>query len=72
MLNVTHPLATNLATIKAADKGARLHLRSGQELAGKLGELGTSWVVIQELVGKEFYDAIVRLEDVTAVSIRAR
>jgi hypothetical protein len=47
-------------------------LRSGKEYGGTVGEVRGQSVVLKSLSGKEFYDAIVRLDDVSAVEIRNR
>ena len=53
---------------RAEERGeGRLQLKSGQELAGTIGEISDHWVEIKELVGKEFYDALARLDDVSAI-----
>lgn len=54
----------------AAKEGVEVYLCGGQTLAGKVAEVGDHHVVMTELVGKEFYDAHVRLEDVSAVVAR--
>ena len=71
-MNPVHPLSKNLYALKEEGKAARLHLRNGQEMAGKIGEVGDQFVMICELVGKEFYDALVRIDDISAISIRVR
>lgn len=47
-------------------------LRSGKEYGGTVAEVRAQSVVLKSLSGKEFYDAIVRLDDVSAVEIRNR
>ena len=71
-LNATHSLQENLKAAQEAKKGAVLHLRSGATLTGPIGSVGGHFVVLKELSGKEFYDAVVRLEDVCAMEVRAR
>jgi hypothetical protein len=55
-------------------KGKRvtLVLRSGKEIEGTVGESSTWNVEIKSLAGKEFYDALVRVEDIAAIVHRAR
>ena len=57
---------------KHKDKRVTVQLNSGEELTGKVTEVTGKLVVLQELSGKEFYDAAVNLEKVTAVIVRAR
>ena len=49
-----------------------LTLRSGTALSGKLAAVHQHLVVLASLRGKEFYDAVIRIEDVSAVTIRMR
>lgn len=47
-----------------------LRMRSGEKLAGKLEAVGEKTVHISALAGQEFFDAVVVLEDISAVIIR--
>ena len=49
-----------------------VHLRGGTQLTGTIGPLGDRSVVIKALSGREFYDAYVRLDAVTAVEVQTR
>ncbi len=49
-----------------------LHLRSGTILTGQVGSVGDHHVVLTQLTGKEFYDAQILIEDISAVEARAR
>jgi small nuclear ribonucleoprotein (snRNP)-like protein len=67
------------ATLTAHDqvrqfKGKRvtLVLRSGKELDGTVGEVSGSNVVVERLVGKDNYDALVKIEDISAFVYKAR
>jgi hypothetical protein len=53
-------------------KPVTLILRSGKEYGGTVGEVRGQSVVLKSLSGKEFYDALVRLDDVSAIEIRNR
>lgn len=55
-----------------AGKPVTLLLRSGKEYGGTVGEVRGQSVVVKSIVGKEFYDALVRLDDISAVEIRNR
>jgi hypothetical protein len=54
--------------------GAKVVLRlvSGEEIGGTLRQVGDSAVQLSELSGREFYDAVVRLDHVSAVIVRVR
>ncbi len=53
-------------------KRAKVKLRAGQELDGKVLRVGSNGVHLAELTGMEFYDAVIRLEAIDAVIVRAR
>jgi len=50
---------------------AKLKLVSGQDLEGKVAEVGSEVVIVAELTGMEFYQATVRLDQVAAVIVRS-
>jgi hypothetical protein len=62
------------ATVLAAQKGNRVTIRlaSGEELSGKVVTVGDHVLQLGELAGKEFFDAAIPLESITAVIIRVR
>ena len=53
-------------------KPVTLILRSGKEYGGTVGVARGQAVVLKSLSGKEFYDALVRLDDGSAIEIRNR
>jgi uncharacterized protein (DUF1697 family) len=53
-------------------KRVKLKLRSGQELEGTVTKVGAHAVHVAQLAGMDFYDAAVRLDDVSAVVVKAR
>lgn len=61
------------AALKAQQgKRATVVLASGTELTGKVAELSQDSVRLAELSGKEFFDAVIDLDQVEAVIYRAR
>lgn len=59
--------------LKSLDgKRATVVLTSGTELTGKIAEATGDSVKLVELSGKDFYDAVVDLDQVQAVVYRAR
>lgn len=62
------------ALTDAAAEGVKVELRltNGQTIAGRVGSVTESALVIEEISGKEYFDAYVRLDHVTAFEIRAR
>jgi len=49
-----------------------LRLESGEEIEGTVTLVGNSLVHISKLTGKEFYDAIVSIDKISAVRMRTR
>ncbi len=71
-LRATNTVRETLDQAKQAEKGVSLHLRNGMTVSGRIGEVAAHQVVICELTGKEFYDALVLIEDISVVEVRAR
>ncbi len=54
-------------------KTVRLSLGgSGEELVGKLQKVGKELAHLSDLSGREFFDAVVRIDQVAAVSVQVR
>jgi hypothetical protein len=65
------PNATVVSILQSsAGKAVELHLRSGEKIGGKVGQVTDNIVYLSHLTGAEFYDAFVDVKDVTAVVIR--
>ncbi len=64
----------SMKDLLARHKGKHVTLRliSGLELEGELEELGDHVLQLTELAGMEFYEAIVRLDTVAALIVRAK
>lgn len=57
---------------RTVGKRATVQLDSGHELTGTVQAVGEHVVHLAELSGKEFYDAVIDLDEVAAVIVRAR
>ncbi len=57
---------------KHVGKYVELKLASGAEVKGTVGQVRHHVVLIEKLVGKDFYDAVVDIDAVNAVTYRAR
>ena len=53
-------------------RDVELVLNNGKSYRGKLGTVGTETVLVTNLVGKEFYDVLIELDEVAAIELRAR
>ena len=66
------PNATVISILQGnAGKTVELHLRSGEKVGGKVGQVTDNIVYLSHLTGAEFYDAFVDVKDISAVVIRA-
>lgn len=54
------------------DLPVRLHLKSGTEIGGIVTKVGNGVVQISELNGQEVYDAVVNIDDISAVLMKVR
>jgi len=69
---VLQPNATVLGVLQGNDgKSVELHLRSGEKIGGRIGQITDNVVYVSHLTGAEFYDAFVDVKDVSAVIVRA-
>lgn len=57
---------------KQVGKRVTLKLASGQELEGTVVKVGPTAVQLSQLAGKEFFDAVVRLDHVSALILRTK
>lgn len=58
--------------LRQTGKQVKLRLRNGEELGGVVNKVGDNVVQLSELTGKEFFDAAVSLDAISAVIVRAR
>ncbi|HEX9024565.1 MAG TPA: hypothetical protein VF799_12075 [Geobacteraceae bacterium] len=64
------PLKENLNAFLGKD--VHLLLRSGQTIQGYVKSVGDHFVHLERLAGRDFYDALVRMDDISAVEARFR
>ena len=71
-LDVSPPdaIAGNLQ--KQVGKRVTLKLTSGQDVEGTVAKVGPTAVQLSQLAGKEFFDAVVRLDHVSALIVRTK
>ena len=53
-------------------KAVKLRLKSGQELGGTVARFGSGVVQLSQVSGMEYFDAVVSIDDITAVLVRTR
>ncbi|MCU0989034.1 MAG: hypothetical protein MUE63_05495 [Xanthomonadales bacterium] len=70
-VSVDHAASIRQALEQQLGKRAKLKLVSGQDLEGKVVNVGEKVVQVSELTGMEYFGATVRLDQVAAVIVRA-
>ncbi len=68
--SVSAPLPDNLKSF--AGKNVYIHLRSGKTLQGSVKSVGDHWMHLEKITGKEFFDALIRLDDISAIEAKFR
>jgi small nuclear ribonucleoprotein (snRNP)-like protein len=64
----TSSIKDNLKTYIGKD--VVIHLRSGKTIQGYLKSVGDHLLHVEKLSGRDFYDALVRIEDITAIEAK--
>jgi hypothetical protein len=49
-----------------------LRLKSGEKIGGKIEKIGDKLVHLSQLTGAEFFEAVVVIDDISAVVVRAK
>ncbi len=53
-------------------KDVLVHLRSGKTFQGYVKSVGNGLLHLERLAGRDFYDALVRIEDISAIEAKFR
>ncbi len=68
--NVSSSMKDNLKTYIGKD--VLIHLRSGKTLQGYVKSVDDHFLHLEKLSGKDFYDALIRMEDISAMEAKFR
>lgn len=68
--NPAFSIADNLAGLKG--RTATVHLASGQTITGVVKDVGDHLLHLEKIAQREFFDAVVRIEAISAVEARVR
>ncbi len=71
-LDLNSPDAIRLSLEKFVGERVTLSLAGGGELQGVVGRVGATALQIKELTGREFFDAVIRLDHISAVAVKMR
>jgi hypothetical protein len=53
-------------------KNVFIHLKSGETFQGYVKAVGNGLVHLEKLTGKDFYDALIRIEEISAIETKFR
>jgi len=67
---INAPLTENLKTLSG--KKINVTLNSGSTLTGTVKAVGKGLLHLEKLEGKEYFDALVRIDDISAIDVRFR
>lgn len=68
--SVSSSLQDNLKLFTGKD--VYVHLRSGKTLQGYVKAIGNNFLHLEKLAGRDFYDALIRMEDISAIEAKFR
>lgn len=68
--NVSGSIKENLKAYVGKD--VLIHLRSGKTFQGYVKSVGDHFVHLEKLSGRDFYDALIRIEDIGAIEAKFR
>jgi hypothetical protein len=71
-LNPALSVADTLRQVQGEKLRVEVHLRRVQTVVGSVGAVGDHFIVLTRLAGKDFFDGLVRLDDVSAVLVQVR
>ena len=68
--NASAPLADNLKALTGKD--VYINLRSGKTYQGIVKSVGDHLIHLEKIAGKEFFDALIRTDDISAIEVKFR
>ena len=71
-LDLDSPESIRANLLKCVGERVTVSLTGGLELQGVVNKVGMTTLYITELTGREFFDAVVRLDHVSAVTVKMR
>lgn len=71
-LNTTGSMQDTLKQAQSEDSRLEVYLQCGHNFNGKVLSVGDNYAVIGRLESREFFDAKIRLKDISAVSLQTR
>lgn len=70
--NPSFSIADTLRQLQSEKLRAEVQLRGGHVLSGAVTTVGEHFVVLSALASRDFYDAVVRIDDISAIVAHVR
>src|SRR5512139_3140561 len=71
-LNPSKAMRENLKALASAKQPITVVLSNGKDYRARVGEVGDEAVVLTGIVGREFFDVLVDIEEIVAIEAQAR
>jgi len=71
-LDLNSPESIRINLEKIPGERVTVSLIGGGELQGMVSKVGAQALYLKELTGREFFDAIIRLDHISAVAVKMR
>lgn len=71
-LNPKINISETLKQVQGQKINIEVYLRGGQSFTGKVLDVADHYVVVGHLIGRDFFDAQIRIEDISAISLQTR
>lgn len=71
-LSASFSMADTLKSLMNHQSPVEIVLHNGKTYGGMVKEVGNANVVLTKLNQKEFYDAVIKIDDISAVEVRVR
>jgi ferredoxin-fold anticodon binding domain-containing protein len=71
-LKASNSFAEQLKEIQNAQKVVTVSLASGRDYTGVIGEVNDNHLVLNRLTGKEFFDAMIDVNQIVAIEVRMK
>jgi uncharacterized membrane protein len=68
--DTSFPMKENLSVFLGKD--VYVHLKSGNTIQGYVKSVGDHFLHLERLAGRDFYDALVRIDDISAMEAKFR
>ena len=69
-LDTSVPMADNLKSFVGKD--VTVYIRSGKTIQGYVKSVGNGLIHVEKIAGRDFYDALIRIEDISAIEVKFR